>query len=86
MTYLCPDGLPLYGTLETLTGTAVGYPTLVDGRIRPVYTGHTEVHYDEQNTVVRDGEIIWVCEEGAEHTQSSLVAQDEEDESPEDES
>ena len=68
----------LRGTLETVTGVALVEGREADGY--PLYTGETDVWWDEQKTVVRGGERVWVDSDGNE-CRESLVEWRECDES-----
>lgn len=61
-----PDGTPIVGTFERLTGCAhltdlVRHP---DGKITYEYTGNTEVHWDDQETATHLGNELFVDENG----------------------
>lgn len=70
--YLSPNGSPIIGTLEHLTGRAE-----LDGidpeTGEPEYSGGTEIFYDDQRTAERDGKIIFLDEGGEEWTFDQLV-------------
>ncbi|MCO5145399.1 MAG: hypothetical protein M9895_04365 [Aquamicrobium sp.] len=78
-TYLSPDGSEILGTLETLIGRAEIIGINDDGT--PEYQGGTEVFWNAQKTVRRDGQIVYLDEAGREWTFDELVPADmEEDE------
>lgn len=76
-TYLSPTGHEILGTLERLTGRAeiMG----IDPTGEPQYQGSTEIFYDDQETVMRDGKIVFLDAQGGEWTFDQLVVEDEED-------
>lgn len=77
--YLSPTGALILGTLERLTGRAE-----IDGideeTGEPSYSGGTEIFYDDQETVMRDGpgdvyrRMVYLDEDGREWTFDQLVA------------
>lgn len=70
--FLSPNGCAIIGTSE-----AVWVTLLISGidpeTAEPKYNGETEIHWDTQETLERDGEIIFVCSEGKEWTFDQLV-------------
>lgn len=72
MTFTCPDGHPLRGTDELVGGIALAEPVLKDGKIVPEYEGETEIDWNSQVTRTRDGEDLWMCEEGGYFKASQL--------------
>ena len=76
LTLLSPDGTRIVATLERLTGRALiefgsarGNP---EGRLEFDYEGTTEILWDEQQTVVRGGQRIFLDEEGGEYPENEL--------------
>jgi hypothetical protein len=56
----CPEcGEPARGTLEIVQGVALVAADPDTGR--PVYAGDTEMYWDSQRTVEREGKFVWVC-------------------------
>ena len=77
-TWLSPSGSPIVGTLEKLTGVA--RCTIHADGVRTYDSGEgTEIDWDSQETVVRDGKVIFVDEDGEEWTFDQLT-QEQEDE------
>jgi len=60
----------LRGTLETVTGVALVQGRDSDGN--PVYTGKTELWWEEEATVYRSGQRIWVDYDGNEWCDSEV--------------
>lgn len=58
----------LRGTLETVRGVALVEGREADGY--PVYTGETDIWWDELKTVYRSGERVWVANDGNEFPDS----------------
>lgn len=58
----------LRGTLETVTGVALVEGREADGD--PLYSGETEVWWDELKTIYRRGERVWVDSDGNEFRES----------------
>jgi hypothetical protein len=75
-TYLSPKGSPIVGTLEIIHGVA--NCTIHSDGTR-TYDGGTDVDWDSQETVVRDGKVIFVDEDGEEWTFDQLKLEDDED-------
>lgn len=69
--YTAPDGAPIVGTAETLTATSTIFGIKPDGT--PEYDGSTEINWDDQKTVRRDGKIIFEDDKGREWTFDQLV-------------
>ncbi len=69
------------GTLEELRGVAYAFSLEVDGS--PEYEGETKMWWDEQRTVMRDGERVWVEDDGTEHLQSQIEYRKENDDETE---
>ena len=77
--YLSPTGSPIIGTLERLSGRAeiIGIDHTTG---EPEYQGGTEIFYDDQETVTRDGKMVFLDEAGGEWTFDQLVQEVDEDE------
>ncbi|ADC73109.1 hypothetical protein TK90_2622 (plasmid) [Thioalkalivibrio sp. K90mix] len=54
----------LNGTKEVIEGVALVQGIEEDGT--PIYVGETQVHWNSQRTVLEDGKVIWVTEDGKE--------------------
>jgi len=69
-------GVAILGTLETLSGRAEIADTEItrnpDGTFEFEYQGSTEVFWDDQRTVVRNGQRIFLDENGAEWPEDQL--------------
>lgn len=63
-----PDGTAIVGTLEVINGCAdlVWFEKQDDGSMQPRYTGTTEVYWEGQMTVRRNGETVYVDDNGKE--------------------
>ncbi|TAV38809.1 hypothetical protein ELI33_17115 [Rhizobium ruizarguesonis] len=71
MKYLSPEGHTIVGTCETILATA--WISDIDPETgEPKYDGGTEIHWDSQETIQRDGQILFVCSEGSEWTFDQL--------------
>lgn len=73
-----PNGTAIRGTLERLAGVALGTVSRADdGTVAIEYTGGTEIYWDEQRTVTREGpsgmEQVFIDENGCEWLESDLV-------------
>ena len=76
MNLVSTDGTLIVATLERLGGCAM----IVPGSVRPEplggfsydYSGTTDIYWDEQHTVVRDDERVFLDEEGVEFLESEL--------------
>ncbi|MBC6714768.1 hypothetical protein H9Q09_01030 [Aurantimonas sp. DM33-3] len=67
-----PTGSPIVGTMERLSGRA--NITGIDPETRvPEYAGGTDVFWDEAETVERDGEMVFLDEDGVSWVFSQLV-------------
>lgn len=70
--YLSPNGVPINGTLERLTGRAE--ISGIDPETgAPEYSGGTEIFYNDQQTVERGGMIVFLDEAGDEWTFDQLA-------------
>jgi len=74
-TLYSPTGIPILGTLEKMTGCAlVSHATRnPDGSLEFEYEGETKIYWDDQQTVTRNGQTIWLDEDGGEWPASTLV-------------
>ena len=76
--YVSPSGSLILGTLERLTGRSEISGIKDDGE--PVYSGGTEIFYDDQVTATdSEGKMIFLDEDGAEWTFDQLKPADEEE-------
>lgn len=69
-----PAGYRIVGTSERILGTA--YATVsrgIDGKPVIDYEGETKVHWDTQELVTQDGEIVFVDEAGNDVLESEVV-------------
>lgn len=69
--YKSPNGDLINGTAEKVLATA-GITAINDDGT-PIYDGETEIHWDTQETEIRDGKILYTCESGHEWTFDQLV-------------
>lgn len=77
--YLSPNGSPIIGTLERLSGRAeISGIDPTTGE--PEYSGGTAIFYDDQETVQRDGKIVFLDNGGDEWTFDQLALVDEAEE------
>jgi hypothetical protein len=60
----------IIGTLETLSAVAYAHAIRDDGS--PEYSGESRIHWDEQKTVLKDGERVWIGEDSMEYAQSQI--------------
>ena len=58
------------GTLDTIIGIALISDIEPDGA--PVYIGETDVLWDSQESKTRDGETVWISEDGEEYLTSQI--------------
>lgn len=68
-----PDGTPIVATLETIPGEA---PLAWGEGFDFEFRGGTEVYWDDQKTVRRAGQDVYLDEEGNEWLESQLVDDD----------
>lgn len=70
-----PNGTAIVGTLEVLNGCAdlACFVELADGSMEPCYTDYTHVYWDGQRTVQRDGETVYVDDNGNEWLASQVI-------------
>lgn len=71
--FVSPTGSKIIGTLERLTGVATLSTINDDGT--PNYLGKTDIFWDDQETATREGEIIFLDQNGAEWTFGELAPQ-----------
>jgi hypothetical protein len=71
-----PDGTRIVATLERLSGRAMLEPGSArrkqEGGLEFDYEGTTEILGDEQKTIVRNGQRIFLDEEGGEYPENEL--------------
>lgn len=85
--YATPTGVPIAGTLENLTGTAI--LNLEDGRVelsidpktgrlelQSDYEGTTDIHWDGQATAIEEGQMVFVDESGRHWRADQLIPLD----------
>lgn len=71
---MAPNGLELRGTVETLAGVALATVERgADGKVSVEYGGATDIWWDEQRTVERDGQRVFVDVKGNEWLEGQLV-------------
>jgi len=76
-----PNGSPILGTLENLTGRAEirdGSFRMEDGALAFDHAGETEVFWDGQETVSRDGKTVFLAADGNEVLEDQIVLEDKE--------
>lgn len=67
-----PNGHLIVGTAETVLATA--WISYIDPETQePQYEGGTKVYWETQETLTRDGRVLFVCTEGDEWTFEQLV-------------
>ncbi|MGO6727243.1 hypothetical protein ACCS45_03850 [Rhizobium ruizarguesonis] len=71
MKFLSPNGHAIVGTAETILATA-RISDIDPETGEPEYEGGTDVHWDTQETLARNGHILFVCEQGDEWTFDQL--------------
>lgn len=78
---VAPNGAQIVGTSEMIASTAhVENLRWENGEVTFDYEGGSDVYWDTSTTQTRDGEILFVDENGDEWSESDLVeAKDEED-------
>jgi hypothetical protein len=70
-----PAGKLITGTLERMSGRANIVADSVrkgDGGIEFDYDGSTDIFWDEQHTVTREGELVFLDEDGNDYLESEL--------------
>jgi len=73
--YVKGTDIQVVGTLETIQGVAIAFGLNEDGS--PEYAGETKIWWDDQRTIIRDGERIWVDDAGTEYPQSQIESREE---------
>lgn len=77
-----PNGSPILGTLEQLSGRAEiscdSFKKTGDGKVDFEWEGGTEIFYDDQVTVTLEKERVFLAEDGTEWRESELVLEEEE--------
>lgn len=83
MRFVSPNGHQIVGTVERIPGLAQATEYSATGE--PEYDGYTEPYWDGQETVTRDGKILYQDENGDEWTFDELSpdTDDEDEEDPE---
>ncbi|MGR9276154.1 hypothetical protein ACU8KI_16250 [Rhizobium leguminosarum] len=72
MRYVSPNGYAIVGTAETVLATA--WISEIDPETgEPEYEGGTKIYWDTQETLERDGKILFVCQNGEEWTFDQLT-------------
>lgn len=71
MKFTSPTGSEIIGTLETIPGVAAAEE--FDAAGKPEYSGSTEVDWDNQKTIERNGSLVYVDDDGAEWLFSDLT-------------
>lgn len=69
--YNSPSGSPILGTLESIKGRAEISGISATGE--PEYASQTTVFWDNQETVLRNGKIVFLDQDGMEWTFDELV-------------
>jgi hypothetical protein len=86
MNLISPTGTIIVATLERLTGRAIIVPGSVRqdclGSFEFEYEGSTEIYWNDQQTVVRDDERVFVDRNGDEFLESELKLAPVEEEKP----
>lgn len=81
--YISPNGSEILGTLERMSDRAE--ITGIDPKTgEPDYEGTTEIFYDDQETVMRGGKIVFLDESGDEWTFDQLTLAEDDDEDSDD--
>lgn len=84
MRAFAPNGSPILGTLEKLSGRAEitedSYKKNPDGTLDFDYQGGTEIFYDDQETVVQEGKRMFLSADGNEWPEDQLVLREGEEE------
>lgn len=81
--YTSPNGSEIVGTAEKLLATA-NISGIDPETGEPEFAGDTEIHWDTQETLERDGKTLFVDDSGEEWTFDQLTTIDEDDEDDED--
>ncbi|MBY5537713.1 hypothetical protein HFO58_31985 [Rhizobium leguminosarum] len=70
--FTSPNGHPIVGTAETVLATA--WISSIDPETQePEYEGGTQIYWDTQESLTRDGKLLFVCSEGEEWTFDQLL-------------
>jgi hypothetical protein len=76
MALVSPAGKLIAGTLERMCGRAKIVPGSAKqneaGGIEFDYDGSTDIFWDEQHTVTREGELVFLDEDGNDYLESEL--------------
>jgi len=76
MALVSPAGKIITGTLERLSGRAIIVPGSArkceGGGVEFEYEGSTDVFWEEQHTVTRDGELVFLDAEGDDYLEGEL--------------
>ena len=76
MALVSPAGKIVTGTLEQLSGRANLVPGSArkneTGGVEFEYEGSTDLFWEEQRTVIRDGELVFLDEAGNDYLESEL--------------
>lgn len=73
--YLSPNGDYIIGTSETILAIARISGISTDTE-EPEYEGGTEINWNTQETVLREGKVLFVCQGGKEWTFDQLTPAD----------
>ena len=72
-----PDGVEIVGTVEIVpavsTFAADSVTRTPSGTFEFDYTGNTDVYWNGQRTVVRDGQRVFEDQDGCEHLENTLL-------------
>ena len=74
--YKGPNGEHILGTLEALSAVAIISGVKEDGTIE--YEGSTDIFWDDQKTVIKDGERVFVDPNGNLFLESQLTITEDE--------
>lgn len=78
-----PDGTEITGTYEKVFGEALianfDVTRNADGTFDFAYAGGTEINWNSQVTVTRQGQRVFVDEDGGEWLENELVLREDED-------
>lgn len=82
-----PTGVAIWGTKELVPGVAVTsentFSRKPDGRLDFDYAGETELDWDNQRTVEKNGHTVFVDADGDEWNEDQIVLVDGEDDGDE---
>lgn len=82
--FVSPTGSPIIGTKELIPGVALVASISETGE--PEYEGETDVDWDGQRTVKRDGKILFVDDDGEQWTFDQLTKVEDDEDGEDDES